>query len=103
MDPGSFPGISTNSNDRKTQMSTKIADRRRANGSSLDGRALTNRVALEVKGMPLAQAFATVRAAGYQLLIAKHDGVPRPSEVDHLDDRIVVNVVQGLITDSWAG
>jgi hypothetical protein len=84
-------------------MSTKIAARRHADGSSLDGRALTKRVAHEVKGMPLAQAFVTARAAGYQLLIAKHDGVPRDAEVDRCDDRIVVNVVQGLVADSWVG
>jgi hypothetical protein len=83
-------------------MSDNRTERRKRNGKRLDGRGLAIQVAQEVEGMMLAQAFVTIRSAGLELQIFKHDGVPRPVPDNKRDDRVMVNVVQGFIKKSWA-
>ena len=56
-------------------MSNEKIERRRRNGSRLEGRALAARIANEINGKMLAQAFVIVRSAGFKLLINKADGV----------------------------
>lgn len=82
-------------NDNKTE-------RRRRNGSRLEGRALAMRVAQEVNGMMLAQAFVVTKSAGFQLLINKHDGVPVRGRVCEDGTKVMVDVVSGFVDKSWA-
>ena len=74
---------------------------RRPNGKRLDGNALAARVAQEVRGMMLAQAFVIVRGAGFQLKINKLDGVPRQVAVG-VAEIVNVDVVDGFVKNSWA-
>ena len=86
-------------------MSTNESDRRGRNGKRLDGRMLATQVAHEVNQMMLAQAFITAKSAGLELLVMKHDGVPRivPCDEGKRDDRLLVNVTNGIVRKSWVG
>jgi hypothetical protein len=86
-------------------MSDNKGTYRRTNGSRLEGNALAARVAQEVNGMMLAQAFVVARSAGFKLKINKHDGVPRLASHDEArrDDRVLVDIVGGFVRKSWAG
>jgi len=83
-------------------MSDGRTERRRQNGGRLEGRALAMRVAQEVNGMMLAQAFVTVKSAGFKLLINKNDGVPRSGGVSEDGHKVMVDVVRGFVSKSWA-
>ena len=77
-------------------------DYRRANGRRLEGHALAARVAQEVQGMMLAQAFVVVKGAGYQLSINKLDGVPHSSaSLRDGVETVNVDVVGGFVRRSW--
>ena len=82
-------------NDGKTE-------RRRRNGSRLEGRALAMRVAQEVNGMMLAQAYVVTKSAGFKLLINKNDGVPVQGRPPTDGTKVMVDVVSGFIRKSWA-
>lgn len=83
-------------------MSDNKTARRRANGNRLEGRALAMRVAQEVNGMMLSQAYVTVRSAGFRLQVNKLDGIPRLGQVPGTGDKVIVDVVQGFVSRSWA-
>ncbi len=83
-------------------MSDSTTERRRRNGSRLEGRALAMRVAQEVNGMMLAQAFVVARSAGFPMLINKHDGVPVQGRAPADGPRVMVDVVSGFVRKSWA-
>ncbi len=83
-------------------MNDSRTERRRPNGSRLEGRALAARVAQEVNGMMLAQAFVTARSAGFPLRINKTDGVPRQGFVDEPGTKVMVDVIGGFVRKSWA-
>lgn len=71
---------------------------RSTKGRRIDGRALATRIAQEVTGMMLAEAYVVIKAAGFKLRINKFNGVPRPSD---LDEAVQVDVVDGYIKKSW--
>jgi len=83
-------------------MSNNKSEYRRKNGGRLEGRALAARVAKEVNGMMLAQAFVTVKTAGFHIQITTHDGVPRTGGMAIDGERVMVDVVQGFVARSWA-
>jgi len=83
-------------------MKNDRTERRRPNGSRLDGRALAMRVAQEVNGMLLAQAFVVTKSAGFSLQVNKHDGVPRTGVVLNTGPKVMVDVVSGFVRKSWA-
>jgi len=83
-------------------MSDNRNERRRRNGSRLEGNALAIRVAQEVNGMMLSQAFVTAKSAGFKLQINKHDGVPRSGYVPDDGQMVMVDVVSGFVSKSWA-
>jgi hypothetical protein len=79
----------------------KNVDYRKANGRRLEGQGLVARVAQEVNGMMLAQAFVVTKGAGFRLRINKYDGVPGSGYVP--DGEVVnVDVVGGFVKKSWA-
>lgn len=82
-------------------MSNNKSEYRRRNGSRLEGRGLVARVAQEVNGMMLSQAFITVRSAGFRLQINKFDGVPRAASSYDDGERVMVDVVSGFVRKSW--
>jgi hypothetical protein len=86
-------------------MSDNKGTYRRANGCRLEGSALAARVAQEVSGMMLAQAYVVAKSAGFQLRINKHDGVPRLASLNEAkrDDRVTVDVIGGFVRKSWVG
>ena len=77
-------------------------DYRKANGRRVEGHGLAIRIAQEVKGMLLAQAFVVTKSAGFQLKVNKLEGVPHGG-VRLYDDREVVNVdvAGGIVNKSW--
>ena len=83
-------------------MSDSRTERRRQNGGRLEGRALAIRVAQEVNGMMLAQAYVVAKSAGFPLSINKHDGVPRSSPPLDAGTKVMVDVVGGFVSKSWA-
>ena len=83
-------------------MSNNKTEYRRRNGGRLEGTALAVRVAQEVNGMMLAQAFVTVKSAGFKLLINKNDGVPRAGGTQEDGAKVMVDVVSGFVRKSWA-
>ena len=72
---------------------------RSAKGRRLDGSALAARVAQELNGMLLAQAFIVAKSAGFRLRVNKLDGVPRETYV--FDDTVHVDVIGGFVRKSW--
>lgn len=83
-------------------MSTKEAGYRRDNGRRLERHALAARVASELNGMMLAQAFVVSRSAGFRLQVNKSDGVPRSGFAPDDGQRVMVDVVGGFVRKSWA-
>lgn len=77
-------------------------DRRKANGRRVEGRGLAVRIAQEVTGMMLAQAYVVTKAAGFQLNINKLDGVPRKAWMSDTLETVNVDVIDGFIRKSWA-
>lgn len=75
---------------------------RRPNGRRVDGFGLAAKVAHEIVGMMLAQAFVVTRAAGLELCVNKLDGVPHPHVSRSGADPINVDVVGGFVRKSWA-
>lgn len=84
---------------------TKQRELRRPSGGRLSGTMLASRLAADVRGMVLAQAYVTVRSAGCDLRVSKLDGVPQSGRPDEgqRDDRINVSVVGGLVKQCWVG
>lgn len=83
---------------------TQRQEYRRPNGKRLEGAGLGHRLASEVRGMVLAQAFVAVRAAGCDLRVSKLDGAPRLGyPADARRDRINVAVVGGIVQQAWLG
>jgi len=78
-------------------------DYRKANGRRVEGYGLAVRIAQEVKGMMLAQAFVVVKSAGFKLSIDKHDGVPRKiGRSEDMTTTIHVDVIDGYVRSSRA-
>ncbi len=75
---------------------------RKANGRRSEGRGLAVRIAREVTGMMLAQAFVVTKAAGFQLNINKLDGLTRKAWISELLETVNVDVVDGFVRKSWA-
>jgi hypothetical protein len=74
----------------------------RRKGGRLEGHALSAVVAKEVNGMMLAQAYVIAKSAGFKLQINKYDGVPRQGLVASDGERVMVDVVSGIVRKSWA-
>lgn len=103
MDPSSILGASTRSISSASQednMSNK-KDYRRDNGRKLEGHGLAARIAKEVTGMALSQAYVVTKSAGYQININKFDGVPHRSCMRTDKETINVDVVAGIVKKSW--
>jgi hypothetical protein len=83
-------------------MSNNKSEYRHRNGGRLEGRALAVRVAQEVNGMMVAQAYVTAKSAGFRLQINKNDGVPRQGGAQADGERVMVDVVSGFVAKSWA-
>jgi hypothetical protein len=83
-------------------MSNNKSEYRRKNGGKLEGRALAARIAQEVNGMMLAQAYVAVKSAGFHLQINKLDGVLRQGYVPVDGDKVMVDVISGFVSKSWA-
>lgn len=83
-------------------MSNNRNDHRNSNGSRLEGFALVAKIAQQVIGMGLAQAYATTKSAGFHLRINKIDGVTREGYARDDRDKVMVNVVRGTVTKGWA-
>lgn len=76
---------------------------RKANGRRVEGLGLAIRVAQEVKGLLLAHAFVIAKSAGYKFRVNKMDGVRvGPEKGDETKETITVDVVNGVVTKSWA-
>ncbi len=76
-------------------------DYRRDNGRKLEGHGLAARIAKEVTGMALSQAYVVITSAGYHLNINKFDGVPHKSGRFSEKETINVDVVAGMVKKSW--
>jgi hypothetical protein len=77
-------------------------DHRKANGRRLEGFGLATKVAQELRGMVLAQAFVITKSAGFQLNVNKLDGVPCNAHVRPDIGSVNVDVVGGIVSKSWA-
>ena len=77
------------------------SEHRKANGQRYKGDGLAAKVASEIAGMMLAQAYVVVKNAGYRLKVTKLDGVPHSARVS--DDMPVINVEvnSGFVKKSW--
>jgi hypothetical protein len=75
-------------------------DYRKSNGSRLEGHGLAIRIAQEMTGMTLAQAYVVARSAGFALRINKFDGVPHPSQLKDERQALLVDVVAGIVRKS---
>ena len=82
-------------------MSDTRTERRRTNGSRLEGRALAMQVAKEANGKVLAQAYIMAKSAGLKLLINKWDGVPQQGRAPEDGPKVVVDVVSGIVQKAW--
>lgn len=82
-------------------MSDTRTERRRSNGSRLEGRALAMQVAKETNGKVLAQAYIMAKSAGLKLRINKWDGVPKQGQVPDDDPTVLVDVVGGIVQKAW--
>lgn len=81
---------------------TPSKERRKPNGRRIEGQNLVAKVAQEVRGKVLAQAFIIVKSAGFQLNVVKLDGVPRkPVLHSDLKETVNVDVVDGTVKKSW--
>lgn len=75
---------------------------RRSNGRRVEGFGLAAKVAHEITGMMLAQAFVVARSAGLELCVNKLDGIPHPHVNRSVADQVVVDVVGGFVKKSWS-
>ena len=82
-------------------MSDSRTERRRSNGSRLEGRGLAVQVAKELSGKILSQAFIMAKSAGLKLLINKWDGVPQQGRAPEDGPKVVVDVVSGIVQKAW--
>jgi hypothetical protein len=74
---------------------------RRNNGRRLGQAGLADRIAQEINGMMLAQAFVIARAGDCRLIVNKLDGVPhRPSWSGRGSSTIYVDVILGIVRKS---
>jgi len=83
---------------------TPNRDRRKPNGKRIEGLGLAAKIAQEVNGMMLAEAFVAVRSAGFQLNVTKLDGVPRKAALNSdVLDIVNVDVIDGIVKRGWVG
>jgi len=83
-------------------MSDTRTERRRTNGSRLEGRALAMQVAKEANGKVLAQAYIMAKSAGFRLYINKCDGVPKQGQLFDDGHKVMVDIVGGIVQKAWA-
>lgn len=78
-------------------------DYRKASGKRVEGQSLAIRIAQEINGMMLAQAFIVTKSAGFQLKLNKLDGVTSNAALLYGDRAVVnVDVINGIVKKSWA-
>lgn len=62
------------------------------------------RLSQKIKGMLLSQAFVELRREGLQLRVNLIDGETiTPNPANQLNERINVNVLNGIVTSTWVG
>jgi hypothetical protein len=67
-----------------------------------DSRSQVARIAQEVSGMVLSQAYVVAKSAGCVLKVNKLDGVPWRSDLAPGAETISVDVVGGIVMKGWA-
>jgi hypothetical protein len=83
-------------------MSDRKNTYRKSNGKRLEGYELAMKVAQSINGMMLAQAFVTVRSAGFKLNVGRLDGVVKQQQcVSEFTKCVNVDVVEGFVRRSW--
>lgn len=79
---------------------------RRPNGKRLEGKGLAIKVAQDIKGMMLAQAYIVVKSWGFAMRVSRLDGIARGG-FDVYDDptkastRVHVDVSDGVVMSAW--
>jgi hypothetical protein len=67
---------------------------------------LANRVLTQLRGLVLAHAFVIIRREGFKIRVSKIDGsivVPITKGEQYVDNRISVDVKNGIVTNVWLG
>lgn len=77
---------------------------RRPNGKRLEGKGLAIKMAQDIKGMALAQAFIVLKSAGFPLRVVRLDGISRTGFGTHeeqVQNRVEADVVDGVVKCAW--
>lgn len=76
---------------------------RRKNGKRLEGDALAQHMARDIRGKQLIMVYMKVKHAGLKVRVHKVDGAATSSSTERDMSRINVELTGGIISNAWVG